>query len=72
MTEDVKNEQIRVSIRSRGPEVNRIAEKYHGGGHKFASGARVATFDEAMELIRDLDLLLLEYNKCSEVEVDGN
>lgn len=72
ITEDIKNNQIRISIRSRGPEVNRIAEKYHGGGHKFASGARVATFDEAMELIRDLDLLLLEYNKCSEVEVDGN
>ena len=39
LTEDIKNDQIRVSIRSRGPEINQIAEKFNGGGHKFASGA---------------------------------
>lgn len=70
ITEDIKNKQIRISIRSRGPVINHIAEKYHGGGHKFASGARVKTFDEAMNLMRDLDQLLIEYN--SEVKSDGN
>ena len=63
ITEDVKNEQIRVSIRSRGPEINKVAEKYNGGGHKFASGAKVKSFTEAMKLMKDLDLLLEEYNK---------
>lgn len=63
LTEDVKNDQIRVSIRSRGPEVNQIAEKFNGGGHKFASGAKLKNFDEAMLLMKELDNLLEEYNK---------
>lgn len=63
ITEDIKNDQIRVSIRSRGPEINQVAEKYNGGGHKFASGAKLKTFDEAMKLMKDLDNCLIEYNK---------
>lgn len=63
ITEDIKNNQIRVSIRSRGPEINEVAEKYNGGGHKFASGAKLATFTEAMQLMQDLDNCLIEYNK---------
>lgn len=60
LTEDVKNNQIRVSIRSRGPEINKIAEKYHGGGHKAASGARFKTFLECQDLLDDLDKYLEE------------
>lgn len=63
ITEDVKNNLIRVNIRSRGPEINFIAEKYNGGGHKFASGARVKTFEEAMSLIDDLDQVSENYIK---------
>lgn len=63
ITEDVKNAQVRVSIRSRGPEINEVAEKYNGGGHKFASGAKLANFTEAMQLMQDLDTCLIEYNK---------
>ena len=63
MTEDIKNEQIRVSIRSRGPVINKVAEKYNGGGHMMASGAKPKTFDEAMKLIKDLDKVAKEYNK---------
>lgn len=61
MTEDVKNDQIRISIRSRGPVINHIAEKYNGGGHKFASGVRVKTMEEAMKIIDDLEQVLVEY-----------
>ncbi|HIT24240.1 MAG TPA: bifunctional oligoribonuclease/PAP phosphatase NrnA [Candidatus Faecimonas intestinavium] len=61
MTEDVKNDQIRISIRSRGPVINQVAEKYHGGGHKFASGVRVKTMEEAMKIIDDLEQVLIEY-----------
>lgn len=61
MTEDVKNDQIRISIRSRGPVINQVAEKYHGGGHKFASGVRVKTMEEAMKIIDDLEKVLIEY-----------
>lgn len=63
ITEDVKNNIIRLAIRSRGPEINLIAEKYNGGGHKFASGARVSTFEEAMLLIDDLDEVCKRYIK---------
>ena len=63
ITEDIKNNQFRISIRSRGPEINKIAEKHNGGGHKMASGIRVSTIDEALDVIKDLDELLKEYNK---------
>lgn len=63
ITEDVKNDQIRVSIRSRGPEINEVAEKFNGGGHKFASGAKLKSFDDAMQLMKELDECLVEYNK---------
>ena len=66
ITEDIKNDQIRVSIRSRGPEINTVAERYNGGGHKFASGAKLKTFDDALLLMRDLDNCLIEYNKDKE------
>jgi len=73
ITEDLKNEQVRVSIRSRGPEINKIAEKYNGGGHKLASGVKVKTFEEAMCLIEDLDLALKKYNREIEAgEKNGN
>ena len=55
ITEDVKNSQYRISIRSRGPEINTVAEKHHGGGHKFASGVKTKTLEEAMDVMMDLD-----------------
>lgn len=69
-TEDIRNGCIRVSIRSRGPEINKIAEKYNGGGHKLASGARVVSFDEVESLIKDLDKACEKYIKESEVYED--
>ena len=63
ITEDIKNNQFRISIRSRGPEINKIAENHNGGGHKMASGIRVSTIDEALDVIKDLDKLLEEYNR---------
>lgn len=63
ITEDIKNDQYRISIRSRGPEINKIAEKHNGGGHKYASGVRVKTLEEAMLVMQDLDKELAIYNK---------
>lgn len=54
-TEDKKNNIIRVSIRSRGPAINHVVEKYNGGGHAKASGARLKSFEEVDNLIKDLD-----------------
>lgn len=69
ITEDVKNNQYRVSIRSRGPEIQKVAEKHFGGGHKYASGVKTKTREEALEVVRDLDLLLEEYNLSKEESV---
>lgn len=63
VTEDVKNENFRISIRSRGPIINSTAEKYNGGGHSFASGARITDITLADKLIKDLDELCMKYNK---------
>lgn len=68
ITEDVKNKQYRVSIRSRGPEINKIAEKYHGGGHKMAAGIRVKTLDEALEVMKELDTYLGFYSEDTSKE----
>ena len=62
ITEDIKNDQYRFSIRSRGPEINKVAESFNGGGHKFASGVRCKTLEEALEVMNALDQELIKYN----------
>ncbi len=69
ITEDQKNSQYRVSIRSRGPEINQIAERHHGGGHKYASGVRTKSLEAALQVIHDLDLELACYNENKEGDV---
>ena len=66
ITEDIKNNNIRINIRSRGPVINQVAEKYHGGGHMYASGARVSCFEEADLLLKDLDKVAKDYIKVCE------
>ena len=63
ISEDIKQETIRVSIRSRGPIINTLAEQYNGGGHKFASGARVGTIEEAEEIVTKLDEITKIYKE---------
>ena len=65
-TEDVKNDFIRVSVRSRGPVINKVLELHGGGGHALASGAKVKTFEEVDLLIKDLDNLCKEYLESSD------
>lgn len=62
-TEDIKNENIRVSARSRGPVINEVLSHYNGGGHKYASGARLKTMDESKLVIDDLDLICKNYKE---------
>lgn len=58
---DKANQNIRGSIRSRGPIINKISEKYNGGGHIYASGVRADNFDTVDLLISDLDKICEEY-----------
>lgn len=56
--------QIRIEFRSNGYDVQQIAKKYGGGGHRCAAGARLenGTWDLAMQVVNDLDELV-ERNK---------
>ena len=51
---DQKANLYKVNIRSRGPVINEIAAKYHGGGHKYASGARSESREEIDKLLEEL------------------
>lgn len=62
LTEDLNNNCIKANIRSSGPEINEVAAKHGGGGHKFASGVRLKTWQEADNLLEDLEILSKEYN----------
>lgn len=62
-TEDIKNNVIRTSSRSRGPVINKLFEQYNGGGHLYACGAKLNSFSEADEIIKKLDILCKEYNE---------
>lgn len=45
----------RTSIRSRGPIINEVVSKFGGGGHIYASGARLKSEEEIEELVKALD-----------------
>ena len=67
VTEDVKNSNYRISIRSRGPIINTIAEKYNGGGHNYASGAKIVDINLVDNLLKDLDDACKKYKKEDEI-----
>ena len=45
-----EDDQIRVRIRSKKTKINHVAEQFNGGGHPFASGATVYSWEEADRL----------------------
>lgn len=52
---DEKLDLYKINIRSRCIVINEIASHFNGGGHKFASGARIKTEEEVNELFKCLD-----------------
>ncbi|MFA6662365.1 MAG: bifunctional oligoribonuclease/PAP phosphatase NrnA [Bacilli bacterium] len=59
-TEDTDG--VIAEIRSSKYDINKVAVKYGGGGHKKASGATLKDFNEADEMLKDLDKILEEKN----------
>ena len=57
---------IRVRLRSRFVEVDKLANRYHGGGHANASGSTVYSLDEMNALIADADALLKDFKANNE------
>lgn len=60
-SEDKNNSNIRISIRSRGPVINEVASNFGGGGHMYASGAKLKNFEECDRLVEELDKVCMEY-----------
>lgn len=56
-TEDENNKVI-VEIRSSKYNINPIATKYGGGGHKLASGATIENMEIGYKMLEDLDALV--------------
>ncbi len=60
---DNNTKQFKINIRSRGPIINDVASNYNGGGHKFASGARILEEENVDKLFNDLDQRCKEYKE---------
>ncbi len=60
---DSINNNIRVSIRSRGPIINTVAQDFGGGGHIYASGIKVKTYEETEAIVDALDKVCKEYKE---------
>lgn len=58
---DRANNNIRGSIRSRGPVINKVLENFGGGGHALASGVKCESFEVVDEIIDALDNVCHEY-----------
>lgn len=63
---DSINNNIRVSIRSRGPVINTVAQSFGGGGHAYASGIKVKTYEETEAIVEALDKVCKEYKEGKE------
>lgn len=60
ITEDLKENCFRVSLRSETIDISGVALKWRGGGHKNASGAKLVSLAELDDFINDLDQLLFK------------
>lgn len=54
---------VRCRIRSKGPAIDKLANKYDGGGHRNASGANLGTWKRTQLLIDDADQLAKAYKE---------
>jgi bifunctional oligoribonuclease and PAP phosphatase NrnA len=55
-----EDDQIRVRLRSKGPVINGIARNYKGGGHPLAAGASIYKWDQAEDVLKEMDEVCLE------------
>lgn len=55
--------EIRIRLRSRGPVINGLAEKWGGGGHPKASGATLGSWDKLPQFLKEVDEIVKEYKE---------
>ncbi|BCR36859.1 DHH family phosphoesterase [Mariniplasma anaerobium] len=54
-------DEIRIRLRSNGPTINTLANKYEGGGHAKASGCRIKSWKELDAFVKDAEEVVKEY-----------
>lgn len=54
---------INISIRSNNYIINKVAEKYSGGGHKLASGAKIYKWKYLKKILKDLNFVIKNNDK---------
>ena len=59
--EQPNNQEVRVRLRSNGPDIDKVANKYRGGGHKKAAGATLDGWHQLDEFISDVEGALDAY-----------
>lgn len=60
---EYENNIVRARIRSKGPAIDKLANKYQGGGHPMACGANVGDWDTVKALLNDADELVKAYKE---------
>ena len=55
--------EIRIRLRSSGPNVDKLANAYGGGGHAKAAGAKLESWKELPKFIKDVEALVASYQK---------
>lgn len=68
---DKLNDNIRGSIRSRGPIINDVAANFGGGGHIYASGVRLKNSSEVSSIVDQLDQACRIYNEKQKKAENG-
>lgn len=54
---------VRARMRSKGPAINELANRFDGGGHAMACGANLGTWERAEDLIKEADELAKRYKE---------
>jgi len=57
-------DEVRIRLRSNGPTINELANRYGGGGHAKASGCRLESWDQLPEFIKDAEAVIKAYHEA--------
>ncbi|MBU0997582.1 MAG: bifunctional oligoribonuclease/PAP phosphatase NrnA [Firmicutes bacterium] len=64
---EYENNIVRARLRSKGPAIDKLANKYDGGGHPMACGANLGNWESVEKILIDADLLVKEYKENKKV-----
>jgi phosphoesterase RecJ-like protein len=60
---EYENQIVRARLRSKGPAINLLANRFGGGGHPMACGANVGSWDDVGKLLKEADELVKNYKE---------